>query len=71
MRKVTKGKHVSCEALCRLHSALCSTSLGQLRPESGLALSILPAIRALGVRAVDCRERKQGATVVVVDGGGL
>lgn len=50
--------------VCTLHSALW---LGRNRDWH----SILPAIRALGVRAVECRERKQGATVVVVDGGGL
>lgn len=51
--------------VCTLHSALW------VRFVQNRGHSILPAICALGVRTVDCRERKQGATVVVVDGGGL
>lgn len=66
MRRQQKGNTsaVRRSVVCTLHSALW---LGRNRDWH----SILPAIRALGVRAVECRERKQGATVVVVNGGGL
>lgn len=58
--KVTKGKHVSCEALCRLHSALCT--LGQIRPESGTGTrscrQSAPLVSGLSIVESESRERQ-------------